>query len=289
MVVNISNSDNPFTSVGSVALIFIASLIVSGLIYYLLSRLKINKYMVIVLLIGVIVLIPYTVYALCKCEIKIDSKIEIVKPFTGTIYRNYNEYIKTGESIVAYEAEKWCYGIKGNGIEGDYCYPMYFDTKEQCENESGPSVKSVNPNNVAGVSMGPSYSCFQTKAHFGLTVYTQDASTIDKGFYLKHDVEDNIIKKSYACVVANGEEYCTENGADKYESNKTVLGGLPTPWSCGISIYNNEEYGYICDGETELKDYADIYGGIETGYSCGLICFVSEEGHSSCTLDECED
>ena len=43
--------------------------------------------------------------------------------------------------------------------------------------------------------------------------YTTDASTLNKTYYLKHDVVDDIITNSYVCFIYNNAEHCMK-GAD---------------------------------------------------------------------------
>lgn len=80
---------NPNTGVQSYILIFMVILLVSGTMYVLLKKKKYTKFMI--LIIGATIIIPISVYALCKCEIKIESKIEIkkVEEFKSFCYVEY--------------------------------------------------------------------------------------------------------------------------------------------------------------------------------------------------------
>ena len=77
MTVNLSNKDNiknPETGDMVIQYILIM-LIASCILLIVLKSKKSIKYMV--LFISLLVIIPYTVYALCKCDIEIETKIEI--------------------------------------------------------------------------------------------------------------------------------------------------------------------------------------------------------------------
>ncbi len=68
---------NPNTGVQSYILILVVALIVGRTLYVLLKKKKYVKFMI--LLIGVTIIVPMSVYALCKSEIKIESNITIEK------------------------------------------------------------------------------------------------------------------------------------------------------------------------------------------------------------------
>lgn len=66
---------NPNTGVQSYIVIIFIILLISITAYVLLKKKKYTKFMV--LIIGVAIIIPISVFALCKCDIKIESKVEI--------------------------------------------------------------------------------------------------------------------------------------------------------------------------------------------------------------------
>ena len=78
MIVNLSSGNNvldvvnPNTSTGK---IIIGVLLISFIAFIVLRKKKVAKYMI--LLICITALVPLSVYALCKCNITIDSKIKI--------------------------------------------------------------------------------------------------------------------------------------------------------------------------------------------------------------------
>ena len=70
----------PDTEVQSYFLVVIVLIIISITLYILLKKKKYIKYMIII--VGITIVIPMSVYALCKCEIKIDCKIEIKEQYS---------------------------------------------------------------------------------------------------------------------------------------------------------------------------------------------------------------
>ena len=69
---------NPNTGVQSYIVIVLITLLISGSIYILLKKKKYTKFMM--LIIGIAIIVPISIYALCGCDIIIISDIKIVKP-----------------------------------------------------------------------------------------------------------------------------------------------------------------------------------------------------------------
>lgn len=116
MMVHLSNGNtinvpdtfkNPNTGVQSYIIIILILQLICGSLYILIKKKKYAKFMM--LIISSIIIIPVSVFAICKCEIKIESEIEINK-LTATLiagnkfneqlyeYSNYEELIRS-ESI----------------------------------------------------------------------------------------------------------------------------------------------------------------------------------------------
>ena len=102
VTVNLSTGDtinvpdtlkNPNTGVQSYIIIFILILIISVISYVILRKKKYAQFMV--LIVGTAIIIPISVYALCKCEIKVESNVTIEQayPVNYIIY----DKIKTSE------------------------------------------------------------------------------------------------------------------------------------------------------------------------------------------------
>ena len=83
MMVQLSNGNtinvpdtfkNPNTGVQSYILVILILLLISVSLYILLKKKKYAKFMI--LIIGTVIIIPISVYALCKCEINIQSNVK---------------------------------------------------------------------------------------------------------------------------------------------------------------------------------------------------------------------
>ena len=96
IVLNLSNSEvvNPKTGDNNYALILILLLCVGVAVYFLVSQKRIDSLMIIIL--GLLIVIPISTHALCKIEVKIDSKVEIEEVGYSVNYI-IQETIKTSE------------------------------------------------------------------------------------------------------------------------------------------------------------------------------------------------
>ena len=130
--------------------------------------------------------------------------------FTGTIYRWNTSAAENGRSILAESGTKWCAESSQDGNSCDFGY--FWDTEQECN-------QFVSDNNMADTT------CEQKTGTFGgVGEYTTDASTLNKTYYLKHDVEDDIITASYVCFIYNNNEYCMK-GLDRtsFASNTQII------------------------------------------------------------------
>ena len=90
MTVNLSTNSlvdniiNPNTGVQSYIIIMVLTLIISVTLYVILRKKEYAKFMV--LLIGTAIIIPVSVYAICKCDIMIESNIKIVRYRDSLLY-----------------------------------------------------------------------------------------------------------------------------------------------------------------------------------------------------------
>ena len=117
---------NPKTGVQSYILILIILLLISGTIYVLLRKKKYTKLMI--LIIGATAIIPISVYALCKCEINIESNILITK----------------GNTCVSFAQDDW--NIISLNIKrgNDDCYHVGDTKTVEIENYGTHTVRIAN-------------------------------------------------------------------------------------------------------------------------------------------------
>lgn len=227
LVVNLSNGrqilDNPKTGMN----ILFYTLLIGGLCVctYIVVRKKQHSLMVI-LLIGIII-IPSSVYALCKCELKVNSKVEIQQTnFTGVIYRNSQVELYPGDSIIPNE-EWFIYNRYLDKTNEDDS----FDTKEECEafideifnNDSG-SGDRVEQKKYTTMAYRPSsredFICQSKKTEAG--EYVTKASDLNKNYYIRNEVKNDIVTKAQACFFTT-KEVCLDPESQDFDNNSNLI------------------------------------------------------------------
>ena len=196
-----------------------------------------------------------------------------VKKYSGTIYRNSTERWTNGKelnptTIYSMTAD----GEYGHGPAGDY------DTLEACQDEYTEKYD------------GASFTCkkfvFDTE---GIN-YVKDSSLLDKTYYIKHDVEDDIITASYACFVMGGSEYCLK-GADTSatQSNIAIIRNYQSFYNLNeitSPSASNPGCKYGSDSFCYGGDFYEIlnggYGNVTATFEFGYFCTVQSDGMSYC-------
>ena len=152
--------------------------------------------------------------------------------FTGTIYRWSTTTAHNGDSIVPVSGTKWCAVITGPSNSVDSSCDN--DTQEECEGE----IESWGT-----PPEGYSVSCQQkTVTTGGIGEYTTDASTLNKTYYLKHDVVDDIITNSYVCFVYGSKTASPEFIETGYEDKEFCMKGADGGASFAANTQMIQEY-----------------------------------------------
>ncbi len=203
--------------------------------------------------------------------------------FTGTIYRWNTTEASNGDSIVPVSGTKYVL-TDGTNEAGN------FDTEEAC---------TTQRNTYLGQGMPESYTCQQKTGTFGgVGEYTTDASTLNKNYYLKHDVEDDIITASYVCFVYNNAEHCMKGGIDEssaaekpvFNANTGIIQDYQTfynlntvsnPSSSNPGCNFVSSYSY-CSGGGFYQVRAHSNGGVGVYGSSSEYCYVNYTGTSRC-------
>ena len=190
--INVSDTlKNPNTGIQSYVLVILIMLLLSGSLYILLKQKKYTKIMI--LIIGTAILIPMSVYAICKCEIKIESNVEIKMP-------KYKVYMRIKSLI---EEDKI--------NSGEYIVNNYAISKigreflDGCENE----YQTINNKKY--------YSCMVYK-NIGEYNYLDNVTL---GEYSYEDYDGNLITYSYYAYAKNFNPYFQNE--DKSVMNNTNL------------------------------------------------------------------
>ena len=186
--------------------------------------------------------------------------------FTGTIYRNNTTNAMIGGSIVPVSGTKYVI------TNGQYESPLGpYDTLEEC-----------NADKVAKGAPDVFYCQQKTGTFGGIGEYTTDASTLNKSYYLKHDVIDDIITASYACFIINNTEYCMKASSDgsTWSVNKGLLGTLKDAGTITCSDFG--DYSAACSGDGIGFLYAGSSGRVYAGASNRVSCYADNSGISIC-------
>ena len=199
--------------------------------------------------------------------------------FTGTIYRWNTNSLVIGDSINPTSFEG--YAITNDGVYGHGPADSY-TTIEACQDDY---------TNKYHMTESSGYSCQAVTINkTGAGNYTEDASTLNKTYYLKHDVVDDIITASYVCFVYNNAEHCMkggDGGASFAANTQTIkdfqtfnnLGDYDSSTNTGCLFYSSASYCYG-GGFYHVDAYSDdsvyVYG------SSSEHCSVYNAGSSRC-------
>ena len=195
--------------------------------------------------------------------------------FTGTIYRWSTTAAHNGDSIVPVSETKWC----GQGDFGNTCNSGdIFDTEEECN-------QFLSNINIEG-------TCEQgTVSYQGIGDYTTDASTLNKNYYLKHDVEDDVITASYVCFVYNNAEHCMKggDGGASFAANTQMIQDYQSfynlgAYSNGTGCYfdSSESSTSLCSGGSIGQVLAGVDDHVYVSDSSSDRCDVLNNGVSYC-------
>ena len=113
---------------------------------------------------------------------------------------------------------------------------------------------------------------------------TTDPSTLNKNYYLKHDVVNNIITASYACFVTDT-EHCVRGGdSSYYETNKALLQSQES-WFIGNGGYcQSFDNSLFCNltGDPHIV-YVNSDGSVSSSYTSeSTDCHVDSSGDAYC-------
>ena len=139
--VNLSSGqdiENPKTGVESLLIAFVLTLSVSSVALFILNK---KGYATLAVIIGIAVVIPVTVHAVCKCELNLTSSVEITnnpkfcfRYYTG--YETYeNRYYEYEDGMSAFD-----YVTSAYYNDDDWMLPFYFQIGESFMDYSFPNT-----------------------------------------------------------------------------------------------------------------------------------------------------
>ena len=261
MTINLSSDNgkldklkNPKTGIQLSILILFLFFLIIFTAYILLNKKKYRKFLL--LIIGISILLPIGVFAICKSDIKIESNVKIENNlFTGTLYRYNNVRLKNGSNISGYL-------LKSSNAYRNFL----FNSKEEC-------YSNIHNDEV----------CEKVKKSiFNYPGFSKDKESLDKYVFLRHDVVNNIIKNTYICYLDDSGEYCMQGGdnGNSFSSNEQVIRDFNHHNSyCVISDRDNE---FSCSGSYGMEMSANMNGKISAYYIFGMGCDVESNSTSSC-------
>ena len=185
--------------------------------------------------------------------------------FSGSIYRWSGTKVNIGDSIAPVSGTKWCAESSEFGNSCDF--GVYWESENECN-------QYLTDNSMEA-------TCGQkTVTTGGIGEYTTDASTLNKTYYLKHDVVDDIITASYVCFVTDI-EHCMQGGnSSYYAANKTLLQSQES-WFTGQSGSCSFGDGSSSCSYSSLKANASSGDEVNaTDYSWE--CIINSGGVSRC-------
>ena len=193
--------------------------------------------------------------------------------FTGTIYRYSNTGVSIGQRIVLQQKQEWCANSTEFGNSCDFGY--FWDTESECE----AYVANQNMENT---------TCGEGTVQ--PISYETNASNLNKTFYLKHTIVDDIVTESYVEFVVTpemagansgmtaGTYYLKggDNGA-AYTTNKATL---TTAFGSSNCTDNSSDFECSVSG---LGAGARTNGNVYAIDDAGAGCSVRGGGNSSCS------
>ena len=207
--------------------------------------------------------------------------------FTGTIYRWNANSLVIGDNINPTSFEGYAItndGVYGHGPGGAYT------TFESCIDDY------LNKYHMSATS---GYNCQAVTINkTGAGEYTTDASTLNKTYYLKHDVLEDEVTASYVCFVFNNTEHCMKGAVNEvsleskpvFAANTQMiqeyqtfysLNNVSNPSSSNPGCYFDSDYSYCYGGGFSRVD-ADSYGDVNVYGPSSEYCYVFHDGYSYC-------
>ena len=187
--------------------------------------------------------------------------------YTGTVYRHNTNYVYNGVNIV----KSYVYSDSNGSMKNGNMFNSLEDCQAQYPDNGDNTCKLAT--NVLGS-------------------YTEDASTLNKTYYLKHEIVEDVLTNSYVCFISD-KEHCMKGGNDgaSFEVNSQIikdfqifynLNSISNPSSSKPGCYFYSSISY-CYGGDFNQVRANSSGNVYVYGSSSEICFVSGLGNSFCS------
>ncbi len=189
--------------------------------------------------------------------------------FTGTIYRWNTNMLVNGLTYNG-DATVWYPTTEGYSSAAE-AYDSYnaFSSQAYCEDDAGTG------------------NCTSGTATLSPGEYETDASNLNKAYYLKHTIVNDIITESYVCFVYNNAEHCLKGGDNgaSFAQNTAIIQdyqtfyNLPNNAYPGCTFNSSNSYCYG-GGFSPVSARSDGY--VLVNGSSSEYCRLSTDGISYC-------
>ena len=191
----------------------------------------------------------------------------MVTTFTGSVYRHNTNRVYNGVNIT----KSYVYSDSNGSMKKADIFNSLEDCQAQYPDDGDDSCKLAT--NVLGS-------------------YVEEASTLNKTYYLKHDIVEDIVTNSYICFVYNNSEYCmkgADGGASFAQNNEIIkdfqifnnLGTYNSTTKLGCRFTASFS---TCYGGGLYSVYADSPGFVYAEGSSSTHCYVYQTGNSYCVV-----
>lgn len=115
---------------------------------------------------------------------------------------------------------------------------------------------------------------------------TTNAKELNKNWYLKHEVKQDIIKETSVCFIDEGEEFCMKggDGGKAYETNAEIIREFMRNNSYCTGRNDNPSEEMSCYGSYGMFLKANSNGRVAANLVGGLTCLIEANGVSSCGI-----
>ena len=185
--------------------------------------------------------------------------------YTGTIYRNNTNTVYRGVNIT----KSYVYSDSNGSMKNKNIFNTLEDCQAQYPDEGDNSCKLAT--NVLGS-------------------YTEDASTLNKTYYLKHDIVEDVLTNTYVCFISD-KEHCLKNDSNAFEENTQIIKDYQKYYNLGpIDTQTNIGCNYqlttsSCRGGGFYRIYANQGGQVNIHLTNSQQCATTNNntGGSMCT------
>ena len=209
-----------------------------------------------------------------KFKIGVNGEEKQPSAYPEYVYRYGTNTVVNGEPLEQTTATKWVASMDG------FVY-VKEDTQAACEEKK--------------LVYGISDACTQESVSWGIGTYTEDYTTLNKTFFLKHNISnEGTVESSEVCFIRNNTLYCLKgegatynsethqynNDSIYYQDNENLILEAFGPNAVENNVCSVSSYGVYCSA-SGLDAFADQGGNVDA-YDGSSDCVVDAGGVSNC-------